>query len=62
MSTKWYAIIVGIALVLVGLDPWIHTGPQVMVMPLGGVIAIVVGVIGIILGLTCCKKKGVTTA
>lgn len=60
MYSKWYTIIVGIALVLVGLDPWLPTGPEIMVMPTAGAIAIIVGVVGILLGLMELKanKKG----
>jgi len=48
--TKWYTLIIGVVLILVGLDPWLPTGPEVMVMPLAGVVSIIVGVIGLTLG------------
>jgi len=57
MYSKWYSIIIGVALILVGLDPWLPTGPEVMVMPLGGIIAIVLGVVGIALGALELKGK-----
>jgi len=50
MYSKWYSIVIGVVLVLAGLDPWLPTGPEIMVMPLGGIIAIVLGVVGIVLG------------
>lgn len=55
--SKWYAIIVGVILVLVGLDPWLPTGPEVMVMPIAGVVSIIVGVVGIVLGVLELKGK-----
>ena len=63
MHSKWYALVVGIVLVLVGLDPWLPTGPEVMVMPVAGAIAIIVGVVGIVVGVMDCrcgrkKKEG----
>lgn len=57
MYSKWYAIIVGVILVLVGLDPWLPTGPEVMVMPIAGGAAIVVGVLGVVLGILDYKAK-----
>ena len=57
MYSKWYAIVVGIVLVLMGLDPWLPTGPEVMVMPIAGVVAIIVGVIGIVVGVMDCRCK-----
>ena len=61
MYSKWFAIIIGVILVLVGLDPWLPTGPEVMVMPLAGVVSIVVGMVGVVLGvleLKCKKAAG----
>jgi hypothetical protein len=55
--TKWYSIVVGVILVLVGLDPWLPTGPEVMVMPIAGVATIVVGLVGIVLGALELKGK-----
>ena len=57
MYSKWFAIIIGVILVLVGLDPWLPTGPEVMVMPLAGVVSILVGVIGVVLGVLELKGK-----
>lgn len=57
MHSKWYAIVVGVILALIGLDPWLPTGPEVMVMPLAGVIAIIVGVVGIAVGILDCRCK-----
>ncbi len=60
--SKWYSIIVGIVLVLVGLDPWLPTGPEVMVMPTAGIVAIIVGVVGIIVGvMEALKAKKVVS-
>jgi len=49
--TKWYALVIGVILALVGLDPWLPTGPEVMVMPTAGVVSIVLGIVGIVLAL-----------
>ena len=54
--SKWYSIIVGVILVLVGLDPWLPTGPEIMVMPIAGGISIIVGIVGVVLGFM--EKKG----
>lgn len=62
MYLKWYSIIVGVILILAGLDAWLPTGPGIMVMPTSGIVAIIVGVIGIVLGLMAkerAKKEAV---
>ncbi len=60
--SKWYAIIVGIILVIVGLDPWLHTAPQMMILQPAGVTAIIVGLIGVIVGvMDRYRKKTVTS-
>ena len=55
--TKWYAMVVGLVLLLMGLDPWLPTGPEVMVMPLAGVVSIILGLIGIVMGVMEFKGK-----
>jgi len=65
MYSKWYSIVVGLILAVVGLDPWFHTGPQMVLMPTIGIAAIVIGIIGIISGamdMKCCKKKEVSSS
>ena len=48
---KWYAIILGIILILAGIDNWVHIFPLVQLdSPVAAVLAIIVGVVCVGLG------------